>query len=97
MKRFRVQDALWCLDTVSIALMYQDGKERKVATEVAYSSQPFDGTIISPFLSLTREEAQELANQLYAVGIQPSQAKGSSGQLAAVSYHLEDMRKLVFK
>lgn len=96
MKRFRVQDALWCLDTVSIAMLCQDNKVSADAVEINYAPH-IPGSIITPFLHLTREEAQELANQLYAVGIQPSQAKGSTGQLAAVSYHLEDMRKLVFK
>lgn len=49
-----------------------------------------------PPLSLLPEEAQELMDELYLAGIRPSE-EGTAGQLAAVKYHLEDMRKLVFK
>lgn len=51
----------------------------------------------SPIIKLSQEEAQELMNKLYALGIEPSKAMGSAGQLDSVKYHLEDMRKLVFK
>jgi hypothetical protein len=40
------------------------------------------------------ESAQSLMNQLWECGLRPSQAAGSAGQLAAVQYHLEDMRKI---
>lgn len=96
MKRFRVQEALGSFDMISIAMLSQEQKVSTNATEVIYTPH-VPGSIIQPFLSLTREEAQELVNELYSVGIQPSQLRGSTGQLAAVHYHLEDMRKLVFK
>jgi hypothetical protein len=50
-----------------------------------------------PMLSLTPEAAQSLADALYDAGIRPTGAAGSAGQLAAVQYHLQDMRALVFK
>ena len=46
---------------------------------------------------LDREEAQQLMDELWNAGIRPAGATGSIGQLSAVQYHLEDMRKLVFK
>ncbi len=55
------------------------------------------GEISSPSMYLEREEAQELIDALYSAGLRPSQAAGSAGQLSATLYHLEDMRKLVFK
>lgn len=55
------------------------------------------GSITDPALVLEIDEAQELMDQLYACGIRPSESKGSAGQLTAIQYHLEDMRKLVFK
>lgn len=55
------------------------------------------GEVSDPMMRLSNQEAQDLADQLYACGISPSKLAGSTGQLAAVSYHLEDMRKLVFK
>ncbi len=55
------------------------------------------GEVIPPLLQLKEAEAQHLADALYEAGIRPSQAAGSAGQLAAVQFHLEDMRSLVFK
>ena len=46
---------------------------------------------------MSREEAQDLADQLYAANIRPSAAAGSTGQLEAIQYHLEDMRLLALK
>jgi hypothetical protein len=50
-----------------------------------------------PTFVLAREEAQQLMNQLWECGFRPVQGKGSAGQLEAIRYHLEDMRKLVFQ
>lgn len=69
---------------------------KKYATNIVFEEKE-PGAISSPLMSLQREEAQDLVDQLYAQGIMPNMAKGSSGQLTAVQYHLEDMRKLVFK
>lgn len=48
-------------------------------------------------LELSPTAAQELIDSLWECGVRPSAGSGSVGQLAAVQYHLEDMRKLVFK
>lgn len=48
-------------------------------------------------LPITEKAAQELVNSLWECGIRPAAAKGSAGQLSAVQYHLEDMRKIAFK
>ncbi len=55
------------------------------------------GEVCPPTMVLLREEAQVLIDALYGAGLRPSQAAGSAGQLSATLYHLEDMRKLVFK
>ena len=46
---------------------------------------------------ITDSHAQSLVDSLYEAGYRPSAASGSAGQLSAISNHLEDMRKLVFK
>lgn len=66
------------------------------ATSIVFTQQE-EGSFSEPFLRLTNQEAQELANELYAVGIHPEQTAGSVGQLDATRKHLEDMRTLVFK
>lgn len=45
----------------------------------------------------TEDLAQQLMNDLWRCGMRPTEGKGSAGQLTAVQYHLEDMRRLVFE
>jgi len=40
---------------------------------------------------------QGLVNALVASGIKPNDFKASDKEVAAIKYHLEDMRKLVFR
>lgn len=48
------------------------------------------------FLQLSIEEATVLMNELWNAGVRPRDV-GSPGELSAVKFHLEDMRKLVFE
>lgn len=47
-----------------------------------------------PLLRLQRDDAQRLMDELWNVGLRPSEGSGSAGQLAAVQNHLEDMRTI---
>lgn len=49
-----------------------------------------------PTFSLTEENAQSLFQMLWDEGFRPSNGAGHAGHIEAVTYHLEDMRKLVF-
>jgi len=51
---------------------------------------------IQPTFSLAYQEAQELMDALWNVGLRPTQGKSSSGQLEAVERHLADMRTIAF-
>ena len=62
----------------------------KTLTEEDYSRE------LPPALRVTPEDAQQFMDELWRVGIRPTEGAGSVGQLAAVSKHLEDMRTLVF-
>ena len=55
------------------------------------------GISIEPTFSLSVEAAQILMDDLWQAGIRPTEGAGSAGAMAAVKYHLEDMRKLVFE
>jgi hypothetical protein len=55
-----------------------------------------DGERVPAFLTLDRDVAQQLIDGLYACGFRPSGEVESVGHLAAVKYHLEDMRTLAF-
>lgn len=52
---------------------------------------------IGPTLDIAEPAAQKLMDDLWDCGLRPSEGSGSAGQLAAVQYHLEDMRKLLSK
>lgn len=95
-RQFHLQRELF-QGTISlrIAVRRNDG-ERDIATSITFEKMK-QGEFSDPLLHLEVEEAQNLADQLYAVGIRPSAAAGSAGQLDAVKYHLEDLRTLVFK
>jgi hypothetical protein len=48
-----------------------------------------------PIVTLRNEQAQELMDALWNVGLRPTDV-GTAGQLGAVEDHLQDMRSLVF-
>lgn len=89
----------WIGNTFGLYLLSksQSNGKKAIATNITFQTLEDNQLIEAPLLSLSQQEAQDLADQLYAVGIRPSQAAGSAGQLDAVKYHLEDMRTLVLK
>lgn len=56
-----------------------------------------EGICIEPVLSLTKDEVQKWLDELWSLGIRPSNGAGDGNTIEAVKYHLEDMRMLVFK
>lgn len=66
-----------------------------VAQPIVMANQE-DGQLTEPFMRLKPEAAQELMNELWRLGIRPSQEEGSTGQAAAMQRHLDDMRTLTF-
>lgn len=55
------------------------------------------GSYPEPTLRLRPEAVQHLFNDLWMQGFRPKDGTGNGGHLDAIKYHLEDMRKLVFK
>jgi hypothetical protein len=55
-----------------------------------------DGEIADPFMKLMPADAQQLLDELWRIGIRPSQEQGSTGQSAAMQKHLDDMRTIAF-
>lgn len=57
--------------------------------------------IIEPTLKLSRIIAnqflQELSNALNVAGYRSTTVEGYKSEIASIKYHLEDMRKIVFK
>ena len=46
-------------------------------------------------LQLTPEQAQTLMDELWTVGLRPTQGQQSEGQMGATTNHLNDMRAIV--
>lgn len=73
----------------------EDGRRYVALPPMIEQVQP--GEYTPPMISLDmadRETLQELADELAWLGITPKSAQGHQGELAAVRYHLEDMRNL---
>jgi hypothetical protein len=72
-----------------------------LAKPIQFEEQPVDENVAlsphEPAVSLTPEQAQRLMDELWHVGLRPTEGTGSAGQLAAVQKHLDDMRALVFE
>lgn len=54
-------------------------------------------TVNSPTLQMDRDSGQRLMDELWNIGIRPTEGSGSAGQMAAVQEHLKDLRALVFR
>tara|TARA_R110000737_G_scaffold230712_3_gene244235 strand:- start:2719 stop:3051 length:333 start_codon:yes stop_codon:yes gene_type:complete len=54
-----------------------------------------DSQIVSPFLNLAYEDAQNLMDELYHCGVRPTEGAGTAGSMKATQNHLEDMRAIV--
>ena len=67
--------------------------ERLVATIVQRSA----GTSMPIVMALDDEQTRNLMDELWGAGVRPSSGEGSVGQIGALTYHLDDMRRLVFK
>lgn len=55
-----------------------------------------EGETADPFMRLNPADAQQLMDELWRLGIRPSQEQGSIGQAAAMLRHLDDMRTIAF-
>jgi len=79
----------------AIALYLEVG-DRRFATGIEVKR--FDeGSYVEPFMNVDFTAAQGLMDELWHVGLRPSEGSGSAGALAATERHLKDMQRLVFK
>jgi hypothetical protein len=94
--KFGVQRDIWS-DSITLRIGYPS------ENGMFYHAKPIQmeaietGMLTEPCLSLMLEEAQLLMDNMWDAGVRPSQSVGTAGQLDATKYHLEDMRRLVFK
>jgi hypothetical protein len=84
-------------DDIDVFMVEGFGSAARYVLPMTLSEPVLNNRCTSPTTSITKAEAQELMDNLWQVGIRPSEGTGSAGQLAATQRHLEDMRRLVFK
>ncbi len=82
---------------VRIGARINDSVPWAVAQTMQFKVQENDSTYDpEPCFSMSRDDAQRFIDELWNVGIRPSEGSGSAGAMAAKEAHLQDMRKLVF-
>jgi hypothetical protein len=95
-EEFRADRSKWCMEPeveLSFGAKDPDGMWMIAQPLVMKTHEP--GTIITPFMSVKLDTAQQLMDQLWRCGVRPADGTGSTGQLAATERHLADMRALV--
>lgn len=73
----------------------EDGTFSVVVGPVAFERVAVDASP-PPLLSLGREEAQRLMDDLWHAGLRPAQAVAGDAVLAAKDAHIGDLRRIVF-
>jgi len=64
-----------------------------MATNVTF--EPIaEGETLQPTFSLRRDQVQALMDEMYRIGVRPTE-QGTAGELEATKSHLKDMRNLV--
>lgn len=79
---------------------YIDSLEHKTTVDIATSmvfEQQDKCMEMRPFVQISNSDAQKLIDDLWHMGLRPTESHGSTGQIAATEKHLKDMRKLVSK
>lgn len=87
-------------DTIAVLIAERDHSGRVTAyaepMQLTKIKEDEDRSAIRETMNLHGEEAQQLLDELWRIGIRPSNGEGSVGQLGATERHLADMRRLVF-
>lgn len=69
-----------------------------VAQNITFQTvEPDQALPPDPLLHLDAGEAQSLMDQLWHLGIRPTEGHGSTGQIAAVEAHRDDLRQMLDK
>ncbi len=98
--KFRAsRDEMWG-DRIELRLWADNGNTVGVVgplTFTALKPEERDCYRLDPTVLMSRDSAQQLMDELWNVGLRPTEGAGSAGSLAATERHLNDMRALVFK
>jgi hypothetical protein len=79
-----------------IGIAYFEHSGRRAATTLVIKPIGEDDPI-APFLYIDKTMGQQLMDDLWAIGLRPSEGAGTAGAMAATQRHLDDARKLLFQ
>ena len=84
------------IDLYLIIEAHNKQDNRAIATEFILETVQ-EGEMYSPIVQFTLEEAQQLMDELWRVGVKPTNGAGSNATFDAIHAHLVDLQRLVFK
>ena len=82
---------------IRIAILEDTNGKRYCTRAILERVEVIPGAVVDAAFKLDTDEAQQLMNELWRVGIRPKNGEGSNAQVNALKAHLDDMRRLVFK
>lgn len=84
---------------VNLHLITDKFGETFVAEPAVIKERKFENgyDFADPFVRFTEQQAQQLMEGLWRAGFRPNNGESSVAHVDAMKYHLEDMRRLVFK
>lgn len=93
-----LQRTIWSRDIeVRIGTRDDDGRVSVMQPAIMQSlTDDQAAQFVPPCMSIPIEAAQALMDELWHVGLRPSEGTGSAGSLAATERHLADMKAIAF-
>ena len=85
----RARNRNW-YDGIEILIRDKNNETNLVAQPITFEKKD-PAVMCEPTLTIQRDEAQQLIDELWYCGLRPTAGKGSAGSLAATEKHLEDM------
>ncbi len=85
----------WFRDRVEFMVIQKlDGDRIAVGKPITMESVEPGQAFGEPTLSLRHDEAQAMMDELWRIGLRPTEGSGSAGSLAATERHLKDMQAI---
>ncbi len=82
-------------DKIELACIGRRGEDLSAAEPLTI--RPIDEhTTIPSFITINKNQAQLLMDDLWDCGLRPSEGSGSAGAMKAVQNHLADVKKILF-
>lgn len=73
-----------------------EGERTAIAMPLVMNVVEPGDLVTSPTFTLSINQAQQFMDELWSLGLRPTEGSGSAGSLAATERHLADVRALLF-